>query len=81
MAFLSFCLSFMARSKNSLETVQITLSTTTQIRDYLEQLTNSGLYGKNAAETATQLIQDRVKDLLKAGDLSKLSPEAVEEAP
>jgi hypothetical protein len=70
----------MARTKNSLETVQITLSTTTQIKCYLEQLTISGLYGKNVAETATQLIQDRVKDLLKAGDLSKLEAESLEEA-
>ena len=68
----------MARTKNSLETVQITLSTTVQIRNYLDQLTNSGLYGKNVAETATQLIQDRVKELIKAGDLTKLNLEAGE---
>ncbi|MGK0184436.1 MAG: hypothetical protein ACI9R3_000202 [Verrucomicrobiales bacterium] len=66
----------MARTKNSLETVQITLSTTLQIKNYLDQLTNSGLYGKNVAETATQLIQDRIKELLKAEDLVKLPPTA-----
>lgn len=64
----------MARTKNSLETVQVTLSTTLQIKLYLEQLTDTGLYGKNVAETATQLIQDRVKELLKSGDLVKLEP-------
>ena len=68
----------MARTKNSLETVQVTLSTTLQIKNYLDQLTNSGLYGKNVAETATQLIQDRVKELLKSGDLIKLPPTASE---
>ena len=67
----------MARTKNSLETVQVTLSTTLQIKNYLDQLTNSGLYGKNVAETATQLVQDRVKELLKSGDLVKLPPTAV----
>ena len=66
----------MARAKNSLETVQVTLSTTVQIKSYLDQLTNTGLYGKNVAETATQLIQDRVKELLKAGDLVKLESSA-----
>ncbi|MDA0811901.1 MAG: hypothetical protein O3C21_05885 [Verrucomicrobia bacterium] len=70
----------MARTKNSLETVQVTLSTTIQIKCYLDQLTNSGLYGKNVAETATQLIQDRVKDLIKSGDLIKLPPTATIES-
>ncbi|MCB1095897.1 MAG: hypothetical protein R3F19_23305 [Verrucomicrobiales bacterium] len=66
----------MARTKNSLETIQVTLSTTLQIKNYLEQLTSTGLYGKNVAETATLLIQDQVKDLLKSGDLVKLPPMA-----
>ena len=39
----------MARPKNTTETVQITLSTTSQVKELLEELSKTGFYGKNAA--------------------------------
>lgn len=61
----------MARAKNLVEAVQITVSTTPQIRDFLEELTGSGLYGKNVAETANVLLGERIRDLRKSGELGR----------
>lgn len=57
----------MARPKNTAETVQITLSTTQQVKDLLEELSRSGFYGKNAADTALVLLKERIRDLQKDG--------------
>jgi hypothetical protein len=61
----------MPRAKNSVETVQITVSTTQQIRQYLEELTATGLYGKNVAETANELIALRIREMVKEGELGR----------
>lgn len=53
----------MARPKNSVEAVQITLSVTPQIRDFLEQLSHSGFYGSNAAQTAAELLKEKLRDM------------------
>lgn len=53
----------MARPKNTTETVQITISTTQQVKDLLEELSRSGFYGKNAAETAHILLKEKIRDL------------------
>jgi len=57
----------MARPKNTLETTQITISTTPQVRELLERLTETGLYGKNAADTAQALLKERIRDLMEKG--------------
>lgn len=57
----------MARPKNTLDTVQITISTTPQVKEILERLTSSGLYGKNAADTAHALLKERVRELMEKG--------------
>lgn len=62
----------MARQKNSVETAQITISTTPMIRDYLEQLTAGGLYGKSPAEAAERLISERIKQLIKEEELNRI---------
>ncbi|MEO0445429.1 MAG: hypothetical protein AAF191_05065 [Verrucomicrobiota bacterium] len=62
----------MPRAKNAVETVQITMSTTQQIRQFLEELTSSGLYGKNVAETANALVAERIRELLKEGELQRV---------
>lgn len=59
----------MARAKNTVESVQITISTTKIVRAYLEQLTAEGLNGKNVAETANVLITERIKELVRSKDL------------
>lgn len=63
----------MARAKNSVESVQITISTTKVVRAYLELLTEEGLNGKNVAETANVLITERIKELVRSKDLPPAS--------
>lgn len=57
----------MARPKNTTETVQITLSTTLQVKELLEELSKSGFYGKNAADTAHVLLKEKIRDLQRDG--------------
>ncbi len=59
----------MARAKNPVETVQITVSTTNKVREYLEELTATQLYGKNVAETANVLISEQIRKLLVDGQI------------
>jgi hypothetical protein len=61
----------MARAKNTVETVQITISTTQTIRELLEQLTEEGLYGRNAAETASLLIAEKMREMRRSGEIVK----------
>jgi len=55
----------MARQKNSVESVQITVSVTEQVKEQLERLTSSGLFGKNAAETANMFITERIREIVE----------------
>ncbi len=66
----------MGRPKNTLETVQVTISTTAQVRDALELLTKTGFYGKNAADTAHSLLKERIRELMQQG---LLPPPSVED--
>jgi hypothetical protein len=60
----------MARPKNSAETVTITLSTTPQVRGYLEVLVADGTYGKNVAEAAERLIAEKIRELRSSAAFS-----------
>ena len=53
----------MAREKNKIDTIQITLSVTEPIRIMLENLSISGFYGKNAADTAGLLLREKLREL------------------
>ena len=53
----------MAREKNKIESIQITLSVTEPIRIMLESLSLSGFYGKNAADTAGILLREKLREL------------------
>jgi len=59
----------MARPKNTLDTVQITISTTPQVKELLERLTSQGFYGKNVADTAHSLLKERVRELMEKGQV------------
>ena len=59
----------MARAKNTVETVQITISTTQRVRELLEQLTEEGLYGRNVAETASLLIAEKMREMRRGGEI------------
>ena len=66
----------MARQKNTVKTSQITISTTPQVRAYLEQLAGGGLHGKTPAEAAERLIADRISEMLLKQQLSQIPPGA-----
>jgi hypothetical protein len=53
----------MAREKNTIESIQITLSVTEPIRELLEDLARSGFYGKNAADTAGILLREKLREM------------------
>lgn len=55
----------MARKPNSLQTVQIRISTTPLVQAYLDKLVDTGLYGKNPAEAAERLIAGGIEQLLQ----------------
>ena len=55
----------MARPKNTVQTVQITISTTKPVWDNLQDLVNTGLFGKSPAEAAERLIAKGIQELQK----------------
>jgi Arc/MetJ-type ribon-helix-helix transcriptional regulator len=50
------------RKENSVRTEQITLSLPPAQREMLEELTNTGYFGRNAVETATMLLWQALSD-------------------
>ena len=64
----------MARKKNVAGTVAITVSTTAEVKQYLELLSAGGLYGKNPAEAANFLISESLRTLVKDGTLPAVLP-------
>ncbi len=62
----------MARKRNRLKTVLLTISTTPRIEEYLSQLVATGLYGKNPAEAAERLVARSLERLLQDGTVPQL---------
>ncbi len=62
----------MARKRNHLKTVTLTISTTPPIEKYLSELVATGLYGKNPAEAAERLVAGSLERLLKEGTVIPL---------
>lgn len=46
----------MARTKNQVDTVNVTLAMTPTMVEYLKHLVETGFYGKNHAEAAERLL-------------------------
>lgn len=63
----------MARPKNILKTVQMTISTNRALVDHLESLVSSGLFGKSATEAAERLIAKGLHELSQEGQLPNKS--------
>jgi hypothetical protein len=63
----------MPKRPNTIRTVQITISTTTAVQGYLEQLVATGLYGKNPAEVAERIIARTIEIMLEDGTLRRPS--------
>lgn len=65
------------RTRNTTPTVTVTLSTTPQVKQRLDQLAAIGHYGKNAADVAEQLLRLALFNPFSAHiDLSKAIAEA-----
>ncbi len=54
----------MPRSVNPIETVHIRVSTTPQVKLYLERLVAEGTFGKNVSEAAERLITAKLNDMM-----------------
>lgn len=61
----------MARKRNRLKTVTLTISTTPPIVEHLARLVATGLYGKNPAEAAERLVARSIEDLVQNRTLPK----------
>jgi hypothetical protein len=74
----------MGRKRNSVGSVQLTISTTEHILVYLEQLVAGGLFGKNPAEAAERLVARGIEGLMRDGSLPgcvKAPAESNDESP
>jgi hypothetical protein len=61
------------RKPNALDSVPITIATNPVIKQYLDDLALTGLYGKSATEVAERLIAQRIAHLIETAQLKKRS--------
>ena len=64
----------MPRTPNRIETQTLKISTTPHVLEYLQQLIETGLYGKNVSEAAHMLITRSLDEMLAAGRLVQPLP-------
>ena len=57
----------MARTRNPVETTKVQLSTTPQVVRALEALAKTGMFGKNAAEVAEELMRQKLREVMRDG--------------
>ncbi len=71
----------MPRQKNAISSVQLTVSVTETVREHLERMTETGRFGKNAAETANHLLIDAIRGYVEKGSpfLQQPAPSGGEE--
>lgn len=58
-------------AQRKIKTAEIKIVTTQKIKDFLEQLTQTGLYGKSHTETAERLLARAIEDLVREGRLKE----------
>ena len=61
----------MARPRNKLDTIEVTLRTTPPVASYLDRLVQSGLFGKSRSEAAERLVTRGIEVLINDGTLVK----------
>ena len=61
----------MARTPNKLDTVEVTIRTTPPVAAYLDDLVQTGLYGKSRSEAAERLVTREIEALISEGTLTK----------
>ena len=57
----------MPKSRNDLNSVTITITTTPQVRRALQRLVKTGFYGKNPAEAAERLLAQTLEQHVREG--------------
>ena len=57
----------MPKTRNDLESVTLTITTTPQVRRALQSLVSTGFYGKNPAEAAERLLAQVLDQQLREG--------------
>lgn len=70
-----------ARKPNSQKSAPIKISATPQVKDYLRQLVDHGLYGKTPTEVANTLVSKAIESLLERGHLKRLEADKSKESP
>jgi len=64
----------MARNKNPVGTVQERFSGNRLIRAYLQDLVQTGLYGRTAGEAAERLVSQGIQRAIEQGTISRRPP-------
>jgi hypothetical protein len=61
----------MARPSNIQESVVIRITTTPVVKRYLQQLVDTGTWGKNVADAAERVVSMSLSDMVDNGKLRK----------
>jgi Arc/MetJ-type ribon-helix-helix transcriptional regulator len=61
----------MSRPPNTVDTVDVHLSTTPQVKDLLESLAATGRFGKNASEVGEELLRAKLREVELEGWLER----------
>lgn len=64
----------MARPENDVQTVDVKLSTTPQVKALLEALAKTGRFGKNASEVGEELLRAKLREVELEGWLERGRP-------
>lgn len=64
----------MARTPNAVDTVDVHLSTTPQVKDLLESLAKTGRFGKNASEVGEELLRAKLREVELEGWFERRAP-------
>jgi len=60
----------MAKQRNDVDSVQVTLTTTPPVRHALQALVKTGFYGKNPAEAAERLLAQVLEQYVRDGRIT-----------
>lgn len=62
----------MPKPKNTIASEPLPLTLTPGVVEQLERITATNLYGKNANETAAQILSQEIRRLILSGELERL---------
>jgi hypothetical protein len=62
----------MGKPRNPVQSEKLLITTTPQVRLYLEELAAGGLYGKNANEAAERLLAGAIEERIREGTIKRV---------